>query len=90
MSSGLSLREPRNDELDMNRLARTALAAAGLVAFLGVWEELPRLGLLNQALVPPPSAIPSAFVREVGSGIWLAAVRSSLTHYFQGLAVGAG
>jgi sulfonate transport system permease protein len=74
----------------MNRLARTALAAAGLAAFLGIWEMLPRLGLLNQALVPPPSAIPAAFAREVTSGIWIQAVRSSLTHYVQGLLVGAG
>ena len=74
----------------MNRLARTALAAAGLLAFLGIWEVLPRLGLLNQALVPPPSAIPAALTREVSSGVWLAAVRSSLTHYVQGLGVGAG
>src|SRR3712207_4790377 len=74
----------------MNRLARTALAAAGPAAFLAIWEVLPRIGLLNQALVPPPSAIPAPLAREVTSGIWLQAVRSSLTHYTQGLAVGAG
>ena len=68
----------------MSRLVRTALAAAGLLAFLGVWEALPRLGLLNQALVPPPSAIPAALGREVASGVWLQSVASSLTHYVQG------
>ena len=72
----------------MNRLARTALAAAGLVAFLALWEALPRLGLLNAMLVPPPSAVPEAFGREIRSGVWLAAVRSSLTHYTTGLLVG--
>ena len=40
--------------------------------------------------VPPPSAIPAALWREMTSGIWIAAVRSSLTHYLTGLAVGAG
>lgn len=73
----------------MNRATRTALAAAGLVAFLLVWESLPRLGLLNPTLVPPPSAIPEAFLREVRSGIWLEAVRSSLSHYTTGLLIGA-
>ncbi|TDR94871.1 ABC transporter permease [Enterovirga rhinocerotis] len=74
----------------MTRLTRTALAAAGLAVFLAVWEALPRLGLLNETLVPPPSAIPAAFLREVRSGAWLAAVLSSLSHYLTGLAVGAG
>ena len=74
----------------MKGLARTGLAAAGLVGFLLIWEALPRLGLLNGTLVPPPSAIPAALTREVSSGLWLGAVRSSLTHYMQGLLVGAG
>jgi NitT/TauT family transport system permease protein len=74
----------------MNRTVRTALAAAGLVVFLGVWEALPRLGLLNATLVPPPSAVPPAFAREISSGVWLTAVLSSLSHYATGLLVGSG
>ena len=74
----------------MTRVTRTALAAFGLIAFLAVWEALPRLGLLNPTLVPPPSEIPAAFLREVRSGIWLTAVLSSLTHYVQGLLIGSG
>lgn len=73
----------------MTRLRRTALAALGLALFLALWEALPRLGLLNAALVPPPSAIPAAAAREIGSGIWIAAVLSSLSHYTTGLATGA-
>ncbi len=73
----------------MTRTARLGLSALGLLVFLAVWEALPRLGLLNAALVPPPSDIPAAFAREVRSGTWLAAVLSSLSHYLTGLAVGA-
>ena len=74
----------------MNRYTRTALSAVGLVAFLSLWEALPRLGLLNTTLVPPPSEIPAAFIREVRSGIWLRAVIDSLSHYVVGLLVGGG
>lgn len=74
----------------MNRITRTALSALGLAAFLGLWEALPRFGLLNPTLVPPPSAIPAAFLSEVRSGVWLTAVLSSLSHYMTGLMVGAG
>ncbi len=74
----------------MTRLTRTALAALGLAVFLAVWEALPRFGLLNETLVPPPSAIPAAFLREIRSGTWLEAVLSSLSHYVTGLVVGAG
>ena len=74
----------------MNRALPVALSALGLLAFLGLWEALPTLGLLNRTLVPTPSAIPPALASEIRSGIWLAAVRSSLTHYTTGLAVGSG
>ena len=74
----------------MTRLVRPLLSALGLAAFLALWEALPRLGLLNPTLVPPPSAIPAAFLSEIRSGVWLTAVLSSLSHYTTGLAVGAG
>ncbi|MBF9232216.1 ABC transporter permease [Microvirga alba] len=66
------------------------LSLAGLLAFLGLWEVVPRLGLVNAALLPAPSVIPKAFIKEVASGAWLQAVSSSLSHYLIGLAVGAG
>jgi sulfonate transport system permease protein len=74
----------------MNTLSRTALSALGLAAFLALWEALPRLGLLNTTLVPPPSEIPAAFLRELKSGIWARAVLDSLAHYVVGLVVGGG
>lgn len=65
------------------------LAVGGLVVFLLAWEAVPRLGLVNAAMLPGPSAIPKAFWREVTSGIWADSVASSLGHYLLGLAVGA-
>ncbi|KAB1071758.1 ABC transporter permease [Methylobacterium planeticum] len=74
----------------MKYLRSTLLAATGLIAFLAFWEAMPRLGLINPAFLPPPSTLPTAFLREVSLGIWPEAVMSSLSHYVAGLVVGAG
>ncbi|CAL8980485.1 Putative aliphatic sulfonates transport permease protein SsuC [Rhodoplanes serenus] len=71
------------------RLSSVLLPLAGLAVFLAVWEAVPRLGLVNPAFLPPPSVIPSAFLRELASGLWPSAVASSLGHYAIGLVVGA-
>ncbi|MBN8937880.1 MAG: ABC transporter permease [Rhizobiales bacterium] len=65
------------------------LPLAGLAAFLGLWEVVPRLGLVNAAFLPPPSVLPAAFWREIASGAWPEAIRSSLGHYTLGLTVGS-
>jgi NitT/TauT family transport system permease protein len=70
-------------------LRSVGLAAAGLLAFMALWEVVPRLGLFNPLMLPGPSAIPAAFLGEFRSGAWGAAVRASLGHYTIGLAVGA-
>jgi NitT/TauT family transport system permease protein len=77
---------PRNT---LAALGPVGLAAAGLVAFLLVWEAFPRFGLVNPMMLPGPSAIPAAFLREVRSGQWLTAVSASLSHYGLGLIAGA-
>ncbi len=74
----------------MRSLRAPALALTGLVAFLLVWEAIPYFGLVNPAFLPGPSALPSAFLREVKSGAWLSAIIGSLGHYFIGLFTGAG
>jgi NitT/TauT family transport system permease protein len=65
-----------------------ALATFGLVAFLGIWEAMPRLGLVNPALLPGPSAVPFAFLKEWRNGLWASSVAASLGHYLLGLVVG--
>ena len=64
-------------------------SAAGLAAFLGVWEAAVRGGLLPAAFVPAPSQVPAAFLSEFRNGEWPAAVLASLTHYLAGVAAGS-
>ncbi|HTH98369.1 MAG TPA: ABC transporter permease [Stellaceae bacterium] len=73
----------------MSRTRATVLAAIGFIAFLALWEAMPRLGIVNPSLLPGPSALPAAFWQEVTSGIWLDSVESSLSHYVLGLGIGA-
>ncbi|MBW4091269.1 MAG: ABC transporter permease subunit [Proteobacteria bacterium] len=65
------------------------LSAAGLAAFLGLWEALVRTGVLPAAWVPAPSAVPGAFLRELQDGIWFTAVGDSLSHYTTGVIAGS-
>ena len=64
-------------------------SAAGLAAFLGVWQASVRVGLLPAAFVPAPSQVPAAFLSELRNGEWPAAVLASLTHYLAGVAAGS-
>ncbi|MBX9739449.1 MAG: ABC transporter permease [Beijerinckiaceae bacterium] len=68
----------------------TLYAAAGLALFLLFWESVPRLGLVQSSLLPPPSALPEAFLREFRSGQWSHYVGLSLNHYVLGFLVGSG
>ncbi len=68
----------------------TLLAAIGLAAFLLLWEAVPHLGLISATLLPPPSVIPAAFLREFRSGMWIDMVWLSLNHYVIGFVWGAG
>jgi sulfonate transport system permease protein len=66
------------------------LPLIGLVAFLLMWEAVPRLGLASRVLLPTPSDLPAAFMREWSSGMWLKSVGLSLSHYTLGLLTGLG
>jgi sulfonate transport system permease protein len=63
-------------------------AAIGLIAFLALWESIPRFAPSAGGFLPLPSQVPAAFLSEVQSGIWLTCVGESLSHYFYGLALG--
>ena len=64
-------------------------SAGGLVVFLGAWELAVQTGALPRTLVPPPSAVPRAFISELRNGFWVASVLSSLRHYLAGLMIGS-
>jgi NitT/TauT family transport system permease protein len=66
-----------------------ALGFAGLIAFLALWEAFSRFGFVNEALLPGPSALPAAFLKDLASGIWLSSVATSLKHYLIGLTLGS-
>jgi NitT/TauT family transport system permease protein len=72
------------------RRAAPLLPLLGLVAFFALWEAVPLAGLVNPAFLPPPSALPGAFLRELRTGQWLAAIGNSLGHYALGLGLGIG
>ena len=72
------------------RFRPTLYAAAGLLLFLAFWEAVPALGLIQSTLLPPPSVLPKAFMREFSSGLWAHYVSLSLNHYILGFLVGAG
>ena len=67
-----------------------AYSAIGLLVFLAVWEAAPRLSVVSNGLLPAPSDLPAAFMREVRSGAWLEMTELSLSHYVKGFGVGAG
>ncbi|HYD31596.1 MAG TPA: ABC transporter permease [Azospirillaceae bacterium] len=71
-------------------MRRSLLALAGILAFLALWEAMPRLGFVSPLFLPPPSRLPATFAREIAGGHWLAAALASLRHYAVGLAIGTG
>ncbi len=73
----------------MTRTKSLLLAALGLAVFLGIWELMPALGVVPASILPPPSALPKAFWREVSSGIWFSSLLTSLRNYLAGLAIGS-
>lgn len=69
-------------------MRRYFLSAIGFAAFLALWQALPGLDPHAGALLPLPSQLPAALLREVKSGVWLDCIEASLSHYFAGLIVG--
>lgn len=70
------------------RLGQSAgLGTAGMVVFLLAWELFARSA--DSALVPPPSAIPSALMSEIENGVWHRMVLASFSHYSTGFLIGS-
>jgi NitT/TauT family transport system permease protein len=72
----------------VTRTKAVALAAFGFAVFLAIWELAPALGFIPESVLPPPSVLPQAFLRELTSGVWFAALLTSLRRYLAGLVIG--
>jgi sulfonate transport system permease protein len=72
----------------VTRVKAVLLAAFGFVVFIAIWEAAPALGIVPASVLPPPSALPRAFMREFNSGIWFSSMLLSLRNYLAGLVIG--
>ena len=72
----------------MTRPRALLLAAFGFAAFLAIWEAAPAFGIVPASILPPPSSLPRAFMRELNSGIWFSSLLLSLRNYLAGLTIG--
>ena len=68
---------------------RRLASAAGLAAFLILWEAIALSGWVAPALLPPPTTVPARLVSEIALGVWPASVLASLHHYLIGLVAGS-
>ena len=72
----------------MTRIRAVLLAAFGFAVFIAIWEAAPALDIVPATILPPPSALPRAFMREFNSGIWISSLLLSLRNYLAGLVIG--
>lgn len=72
----------------MTRLRAFLLSAFGFAVFIAIWEAAPALGIVPASVLPPPSTLPRAFMREFNSGIWFSSLLLSLRNYVAGLTIG--
>jgi ABC-type nitrate/sulfonate/bicarbonate transport system permease component len=67
--------------------AKQVLGLAGILGFLGTWELIPRLGIINERFLPPASEVIVALVRDFGlTAFWIAVVET-MTAWFLGLVI---
>ncbi|MET3720987.1 MULTISPECIES: hypothetical protein [unclassified Arthrobacter] len=63
------------------------LGLAGIVGFLGTWELIPRLGIINERFLPPAGDVIVALVRDVGLTAFWISVGETMTAWFLGLVI---
>jgi ABC-type nitrate/sulfonate/bicarbonate transport system permease component len=71
-------------------LGRAALGTIGLLAFGGLLEVAPRVGLVPAAYAPPSSTILRALVDEASRAMFWAALGDTLRTWLLGLAIAVG
>jgi NitT/TauT family transport system permease protein len=68
-------------------LARLARRSTAVVAFLAVWELVPRVGLVNSIFLPPFSKVVAAWLALLADGELWTNLSASLTRSLSGLAL---
>ncbi|QFR01408.1 ABC transporter permease [Streptomyces phaeolivaceus] len=63
------------------------LGAAGLAGFLALWEAVPRLGLVEDAYLPPVSGVADALAAELADETFWTALGDTLTGWAVGLLI---
>jgi ABC-type nitrate/sulfonate/bicarbonate transport system permease component len=63
------------------------LGLAGILGFLGTWELIPRLGIINERFLPPASEVILALVRDFGLTAFWVSVGETMTAWFLGLVI---
>ena len=72
------------------RLGDRALGLAGVIGFLLLWELVPRLGIVSDAYLSPPSQVADAIWQLAHSGALLKHVAASLQRSLWGLLLAIG
>lgn len=76
------------DRRPVRRLpAKQLLGLAGIVGFLGTWELIPRLGIINERFLPPASEVILALLRDFGLTAFWIAVGETMMAWFLGLVI---
>lgn len=70
--------------------AQQLLGLAGILGFLGTWELIPRLGIVEERFLPPASEVIVALVRDFGLTAFWVAVQETMTAWFLGLVIAVG
>ncbi len=66
-------------------VSKQLLGILGIIGFLGTWELIPRLGLIDERFLPPASEVIAALVVDFGLTAFWVAVGETMKAWFLGL-----
>jgi ABC-type nitrate/sulfonate/bicarbonate transport system permease component len=88
LTSGGPVSSTGRDRRQVRKLpVKQLLGLAGIAGFLGTWELIPRLGIINERFLPPASEVIVALVRDFGLTAFWVSVGETMTAWFLGLVI---
>jgi len=88
LTSGGPVSSAGRDRRQVRKLpVKQLLGLVGIVGFLGTWELIPRLGIINERFLPPASEVIVALVRDFGLTAFWVSVGETMTAWFLGLVI---